>query len=239
MDARGVEVRDLAYDYYGQRVATCSSDQIIRVFNQAGVLTAVWKAHLGSIWRIAWAHPEFGQVLVTCSFDRKICIWEEHADAEDLTQQIGTGPGGWRLQAELLEARDTLHDITLAPKHLGLRLASCGADRFVRVHEAPDVVDLSKWSLLAEFEADGSSGTSGSGLSGSSLGVSSGNRASPNCIAWCPSKVDAAMLAVGMGDGAVHVWECNDGGGWTRLQALEPKHLDCVHDLDWVCYDTN
>lgn len=31
----------------------------------------------GSIWKVQWAHPEFGQVLASCSYDRSVRIWEE------------------------------------------------------------------------------------------------------------------------------------------------------------------
>lgn len=41
------------------------------------ILSANWKAHSGSVWKVTWAHPEFGQVLATCSFDRTAAIWEE------------------------------------------------------------------------------------------------------------------------------------------------------------------
>ena len=58
MESRSAYIHDLAYDYTGHRVATCSSDQTIRIFNAAGQKTAEWKAHYGSIWRLAWAHPE-------------------------------------------------------------------------------------------------------------------------------------------------------------------------------------
>lgn len=40
-------------------------------------LTANWKAHSGSVWKVTWAHPDFGQVLATCSFDRTAAVWEE------------------------------------------------------------------------------------------------------------------------------------------------------------------
>ena len=29
------------------------------------------------MWKVTWAHPEFGQVLATCSFDRSVAVWEE------------------------------------------------------------------------------------------------------------------------------------------------------------------
>ena len=76
-------VLDVAYDYWGKRVATCSSDQSIKVYDEAGAKLAEWKAHAGTIWRLAWMHPEFGVALASCSFDRKVCIWEEVVDAEE------------------------------------------------------------------------------------------------------------------------------------------------------------
>ncbi len=48
-------IHDVVYDYYGQRMATCSSDQTVKVWdpNDKGVwvVTASWKAHSGSVWR--------------------------------------------------------------------------------------------------------------------------------------------------------------------------------------------
>lgn len=29
------------------------------------------------MWKLAWAHPEFGQILASCSFDKTVIIWEE------------------------------------------------------------------------------------------------------------------------------------------------------------------
>ena len=40
------------------------------------------QCHSGSVWRVTWAHPEFGQVLATCSFDRTVAIWEEQGESE-------------------------------------------------------------------------------------------------------------------------------------------------------------
>lgn len=35
------------------------------------------QSHGGPVWKVVWAHPEFGQILATCSFDRSVIIWEE------------------------------------------------------------------------------------------------------------------------------------------------------------------
>lgn len=60
-------VNDVAFDYYGKRLASCSSDKKIKIydFNEK---SREWdshdisRAHDGVIWRLSWAHPEFGQV---------------------------------------------------------------------------------------------------------------------------------------------------------------------------------
>lgn len=73
-------IHALCFDFYGTRVATCSSDHKIKVWeleNKHWRLTAEWKAHKGSVWRVEWAHPQFGSVLVSCSFDQSVKIWEE------------------------------------------------------------------------------------------------------------------------------------------------------------------
>ena len=44
--------------------------------------------HSGSVWRVTWAHPEFGQVVATCSFDRTAAIWEELREYISLSSLI-------------------------------------------------------------------------------------------------------------------------------------------------------
>ena len=38
------------------------------------------QTHSGSVWKVTWAHPEFGQVIATCSFDRTAVVWEEQGN---------------------------------------------------------------------------------------------------------------------------------------------------------------
>lgn len=76
-------IHDVAFDLYGKRMATCASDHTVKIWDldASGCwqVSASFKAHNGSVWKVAWAHPEFGQVLATCSFDRTVAIWEEQA----------------------------------------------------------------------------------------------------------------------------------------------------------------
>ena len=92
-------IHDVAYDFYGKRMATCSSDQKVKVWDQqengewvcsarswtqSKTISSArlgprkkyrllslrikyhfdfsWKSHYGSVWKVNWAHPEFGQV---------------------------------------------------------------------------------------------------------------------------------------------------------------------------------
>jgi len=102
-----------------------------------------WTAHQASVWKLAWAHPEFGQILASCSFDRTVIIWEEQ-DVRALTStnkpilqntaMVSNSAFGahnndgliltqaWTPQAQLTDSRESVHDVKFAPRHLGLRL---------------------------------------------------------------------------------------------------------------------
>lgn len=47
-----------------------------------------FQAHSASVWKVTWAHPEFGSVLATCSFDRTAAIWEELSELLNLSMFI-------------------------------------------------------------------------------------------------------------------------------------------------------
>jgi len=204
-------VHDLSYDFYGKRLASCSSDQHIKVWDESGQgdwkCTADWKAHTGSVWKVAWAHPEFGQVLASCSFDRTVCIWEEEEDTE--------GNSKWTKRATLVDSRDSVQDIKFAPRHLGLKLATCSSDGFVRIYEAIDVTNLSHWSLMEEFESQQKGGIT--------------------CLSWNPSSLDSKpLIAVGSNDANVKIWEYNESyRRWLHVETLS-GHTNSIHDVCWA-----
>ena len=41
------------------------------------VLSGTMKSSNGAVWKVTWAHPEFGQIIATCAFDRSAAIYEE------------------------------------------------------------------------------------------------------------------------------------------------------------------
>lgn len=138
-------VNDIAFDYYGKRFATCSSDKHIKIWTYDEE-KSTWmsddlpRAHQDSIWRLSWAHPEFGQLIASCSEDNTIKIWEE--------QELGyESANRWIRKATMSNSRRSVNDVKFSHRALGLKLAAASADGFVRIYEARDVFDLSHWDL--------------------------------------------------------------------------------------------
>ncbi|KAI8369436.1 WD40-repeat-containing domain protein [Radiomyces spectabilis] len=146
-------IHNVAYDFYGKRLVTCSSDQRLKVWDfverdesSAWELNDSWKAHDASILKAIWAHPEYGQVIASCSFDCTVKIWEEQISEPKMSQKR------WFERGRLSESSGVVLDIAFAPMQGALRLASCSADGIVRIYEAPEPTDLSQWSEVEEFE---------------------------------------------------------------------------------------
>lgn len=146
---------------YGKRLATCSSDRSIKIWsrNEQGVFDVVGscaeipEAHQGSVWKLAWAHPEFGQVLASCSFDNTVKIWEEQDGASSNADGGGSSTLPWVMRYKCVDSRVSVNDIKFAPQHLGLKLATVSDDGYVRIYEADDVMNLTHWQMQDSFEA--------------------------------------------------------------------------------------
>ncbi|XP_045193806.1 nucleoporin SEH1-like isoform X4 [Mercenaria mercenaria] len=208
-------IHDVSYDFHGRRMATCSSDQTVKIWDQGEdgewTCSASWKTHSGSVWRVTWAHPEYGQVVATCSFDRTAAVWEEMVGEVRSDGQHRS----WIKRASLVDSRTSVTDVKFAPKHLGLQLATCSTDGIVRIYEAPDVMNLSQWSLQYEISC----------------------KLRCSCLSWNPSRRHPPMLAVGSNDantaagGKVQIHEYNDATRkWNKVETIAMV-TDAVHDV--------
>jgi len=211
-------IHDVAYNFYGNRMATCSSDQHVKIWDmdESGnwTCTAKFKTHSGAVWKVNWASPEFGQVIATCSFDRTAAVWEEIPGA-----QAGGAQSHWMKKAPLVDSRTSVTDVKFGPKHLGLILATCSSDGTIRIYEAPDVMNLSQWSLQHEIHC----------------------KMPCSCISWNPSlsRLHPPMLAVGSDEsnssnssqGKVSVYEYSENNRrWHRVETFNNVN-DPVHDI--------
>ena len=88
-------VHDVQFDFYGNQIATCSSDQKIKIWHKVyhkelsqQAQNYTWEhkqtfpgneGHTGAVWRVAWADPEFGEngILASCGYDKQVIIWSE------------------------------------------------------------------------------------------------------------------------------------------------------------------
>jgi WD40 repeat protein len=121
-------IHGCAFDIYGRRMATCSGDRFVRVWdltdNGEWNLVGEWQAHRGSVSMLSWGHPEFGSLIATCGSDHEAKIFEERTNATSAASR-------WTAKAQLTEARKAVACVEFAPRHWGLKLATGSADGYV------------------------------------------------------------------------------------------------------------
>lgn len=208
-------IHDCSYDFYGQRLVTCSSDRSLKVFDFDSTTnnwapSDSWKCADGTILKCVWAHPQHGQVVACASTDRTVRVFEE---VEHEPKNSGRR---WVERARLVDARAAVHDIWFAPSHQGLRLASIAADGFVRIYEALEPNNLSHWTLMDDF----------------SVLVSPPPREieASFCLTWCPSRFATPSLAVGAMD-VVKIYSQDSAGKWKA--GMEIQHGGLIRDISW------
>lgn len=249
-------VHDVSYNYYGTKMAICTSSQSIHIWEKVG--DDEWKetakienAHSGPIWRLDWAHPEFGNVLVSCSEDRTVSVWS------CVRENV------WKKRATLTDSPHAITDVQFGPRNFGLKFAACSSDGMVRVYEASDPLNLGAWEV--EDFAAGDKGGACSALSwctgsdGERIGVvgESGrlkifekrNRwvliaereATDNCAplkdcAWAPNLCrDHDWIATCGDSETVTVWELRENRTDKTVSLVSLYTIDCKTSPIWRC----
>ena len=121
-------IHNIAYDFYGKRVATASADGTVKIWNEeCGSWTCVFtiKAHSTSVYKVSWASPECGTYIATCGADRLIHVYEEY------TTSSGSS---WRRVSSINSLPDVCMSLEFAPS--SLRIAAAFADGVVRIYQA-------------------------------------------------------------------------------------------------------
>ncbi|CAD6503233.1 BgTH12-02900 [Blumeria graminis f. sp. triticale] len=122
------EIHDAVLDYYGRRLATCSSDRTVKIFEVEGEshkLAETLKGHEGAVWSVSWAHPKYGNILASAGYDGKVLIWREQ----------GTN---WTKAFEFALHTASVNTISWAPHESGCLLACASSDGNVSVLEFKD-----------------------------------------------------------------------------------------------------
>lgn len=175
-------ILQVKFDCYGRRIATCSGDRCVRVWElqETGewMLTSAWQAHKSSVTSLDFAHPEFGSILATCGADNHAKIWEEQNQTTTSTTTT-TAASRWVARASLTEARRAVTCVEFAPRYWGLKLAVGSADGCVRIYEAIDVMNLTQWPLAATLQSFAEGNNKGC----TSLSWSTGRFEAPSLVA--------------------------------------------------------
>jgi len=117
-------IHDAQMDYYGTKLATCSSDRTVRIFDVCDgeqTLVASLKEHQGPVWQVAWAHPQYGRILASCGYDRKVIIWQQDDS------------GQWKSIYIYAEHTSSINSVCWAPPEHGLILAAASSDGSISV----------------------------------------------------------------------------------------------------------
>ncbi|KAH3683463.1 hypothetical protein WICPIJ_005568 [Wickerhamomyces pijperi] len=199
-------IHDAVLDYYGKRLATCSSDKTIKIFsvsNDEHQLLDTLKGHEGPVWQIAWAHPKFGVILASASYDGKVFIWKEQSN------------GKWSVIAQHSIHQASVNSVCWAPHEYGALLLVCSSDGAVSILEFKD--DATTTSIMIDRAH--------------AIGVNAGSWAPPykNEIT---GQVERRFVTGGC-DNLVKIWKFNPELNTYELEHSLEGHTDWVRDVAW------
>lgn len=133
-------IHDAQLNWFGTRLATCSSDRTIKIFDintnestgaTSQTLVDTLRGHEGPVWQVSWAHPKFGNILASCSYDGKVFVWRQGA-----TQSAGPNQGAvpvapsnssWQKIKEHTLHNASVNSIAWAPHELGAPMLACAS----------------------------------------------------------------------------------------------------------------
>ncbi|CAI9114198.1 OLC1v1014859C1 [Oldenlandia corymbosa var. corymbosa] len=204
-------VHDVAMDYYGKRLATASSDhtvKIIGVNNSNSQPLATLSGHQGPVWQVSWAHPKFGSLLASCSFDGKVIIWKEGA------------PNEWSQAYVLGDHKGSINSVAWAPHEVGLCLACGSSDGNISVFT---MRSDGNWDTALIEQAHPAGVTS----------VSWAPSTSPGALVGSNLLDPVQKLVSGGCDNTVKIWKLTNEKWLMDCFPALLMHTDWVRDVAW------
>ncbi|KRZ78833.1 Protein SEC13 -like protein, partial [Trichinella papuae] len=202
-------INDCQVDFYGTKLATCSSDRLVKIYDIKSdgqyMAEAELNDHQGPVWQCSWAHPMFGNMLATCSYDKKVIIWK-------------CKERKWSKFTEFACHDASVNSVCWAPHEYGMILAFCSADGTATVMSN---IDQSwKQSKILDAHKRGCNAISWCPVGfSSSLFEQKASHAS-------------MRLVTGGCDNLVKIWNLNSDNQWELEIALE-GHEDWVRGVAW------
>ena len=179
-------------------------------------LVAELTGHDGPVWQVCWAHPRYGNILASCSYDRQVFVWKEFS------------PNQWGQIYAYQALEGSVNAIAWSPHEFGLCLACASSDETVAVlsWQADDVWEVERFKAHR-------------------AGVNSVAWAPPYSATTLQTpSADAPLkekrLATGGCDNQVKLWRCEAAvegapARWVEETPPLPKaHTDWVRDVAWA-----
>eukprot|EP00606_Chrysophyceae_sp_TOSAG23-5_P000385 GSChrysophyteH2.ASY1.ANO1.1308.1 assembled CDS len=206
-------IHDSQFDYYSTKLATCSSDRTIKVFDVKDDTyhnSATLRGHEGPVWQVAWAHPKFGVLLASCSYDGSVIIHRESPQNQ------------WAPVYEHKFHESSVNSISWAPHEHGLILACASSDG--RISTLEHKVDT--W-IVKDFQND-------------TLGCNSVSWApygayDPRIANAAADEASAMRLVTGSCDNTVRFWRYSHANAsWVEEPKKSNPHSEWVRDVAWA-----
>lgn len=243
---------DAVLDYYGRRLATCSSDRTIKIFELEGDsqrLLETLKGHEGAVWCVSWAHPKYGNILASAGYDGKVIIWREGPSAPSAAaghQQPSASSsslsGSWSRIYDFALHKASVNTVAWSPHEAGCLLACASSDGCVSVLEFKENHHSASSAPLSSSSSS-SSPFEHTIFPAHGLGV--------NAVSWAPAATPGSIVSsspspsgttttnnrrfvTGGCDNTLKIWAYDPAAGGYRLER-EPLtgHTDWVRDVAW------
>jgi len=207
-------IHDSQMDFYGKRLATASSDRTVKIFDigESSSLLAELKGHEGPVWQISWAHPKFGCLLASCSYDRRAIVWKE------------VQSNNWASIYVHDKHESSVNSVAWAQHEFGLILACASSDGSISIltHKGDNSWETQK---IPQAHSIGVNAVSWAPA------VSTGSLLNSSA----PSAPPVKRLVTGGCDNLVKIWRYSDAENtWKPEETLEQQHTDWVRDVAWA-----
>jgi len=219
-------IHDAQFDYYSRKVATCSSDRTIKIYevgdNNVNTQVAEIKGHEGPVWQLAWAHPKFGSILASCSYDRRVIVWKEGS------------PNVWSKLYEYDKHGSSVNSIAWSPHEFGLVLTCGSSDGTISVHAYKG--DDTTWTeyTIPQAHAIGVNSVSWApAISAGSLVSVGGSNTNVHTNTVNAPNIPRRFVSGGC-DNLVKIWRFVDAENKWTLEETLTHHTDWVRDVSWA-----
>merc|ERR1711881_41952 len=210
-------INDAILDYYGTTLATASNDKTIKLFdvrNGQNREIAKMTDHTGQIWQLAWAHPFFGQVLASCSYDGECIIYKKNEQTQ---------------KRDIFHRKKysrALNSVCWAPPEFGLRLAIASSEEDI---------------IILTYNNDNKDWDQTKVPAAHSMGVKAVSWAPGNMPSSLfqkdtsqGSQRSCMRLVSGGDESKVRIWRYDDRiESWIPEDVLE-GHKDWIRDVAWA-----